>query len=71
MNCSTGRRPVYLATCFQKYGGKKCGLPAHTWKISKHGIDLGTADLCQRHCDQHRQGGYNLVATEKAKGAAA
>ena len=75
MNCATQNGidcATHTSTCIEKSGrGKKCGRPARTWKLSKHGIELGTADLCQAHCDGHRQRGYDLVAIEKAKGAAA
>jgi hypothetical protein len=69
MNCLTNSpATTWTQRCIEKSGrAKKCGQPARTWKLSKHGTELGTLDLCQRHCDDLRQRGYGLVAVEKAK----
>jgi hypothetical protein len=75
MNCSTKdgvNCATHTGSCVEKSGrGKKCGRPAQTHKLSKHGVDLGMLDLCPSHRDQHRARGYTLVVVEKAKGAAA
>lgn len=76
MKCATVtrwiRRDSIGPRCIEKAGrGKKCGRPALTYTLSKHGIELSQIDLCQKHCDDLRQRGYSLAATDKAKGAAA